>query len=112
MSHKPSRENTAGGVRLAVTHATNQVTFYEVPPEQGWKVDYASRCLIIGSGVPRMYVPLDDVLYFAVESSDPEEHRCHPKSCWCYGTGWRTELGVPCNLPSAADALAEAGEPE
>lgn len=28
----------------------------------------------------------------------------HRPECWCRGTGWRAELGVPCNLPQPTDA--------
>ena len=28
----------------------------------------------------------------------------HRPECWCYGTGWRVELGVPCNLPQLTDS--------
>jgi hypothetical protein len=29
---------------------------------------------------------------------------CHRPECWCNGTGFRRDLGVPCNLPQLTDA--------
>lgn len=28
----------------------------------------------------------------------------HRPECWCNGTGFRRELGAPCNLPQLTDA--------
>lgn len=56
-------------IHIAVTHTTHQITHYTVPPGQGWKVDPAMRCLVIGRGVPRTYVPLDTVLTFEIEEA-------------------------------------------
>ena len=32
--------------------------------------------------------------------NDATQHR---PECWCNGTGWRVELGVPCRLPQLTD---------
>lgn len=58
-------------VHIVVTHTTHQTTFYDVPDDQGWRVDPAMRCLVIGHGVPRKYVPLDGVLCFELEPCEP-----------------------------------------
>jgi hypothetical protein len=60
------------GVRIVVTHTTHQHTFYPVPADQGWRVDPASRCIVIGRGVPRIMVPLDGVLWFDIERDGDE----------------------------------------
>jgi len=42
-------------------------------------------------------------------SSETGAHRAeeaHRPECWCNGTGWRSELGVPCNLPQLTDSEA------
>lgn len=38
-----------------------------------------------------------------IQPGSPLERRMnqpHPDTCWCNGTGWRSDLGVPCNLPN------------
>ena len=55
------------GIQIVVTHRDNRFTFHTVPEGQGWKVDAACRCLVIGRGVPRTYVPLDGVMAFEVQ---------------------------------------------
>lgn len=63
-------------VQLAVLYADN-VTHY-FPTTGGWKVDPAFRCIVVGRGMPRTYIPLDAVRSFTVEdiqptTTDPEE---------------------------------------
>lgn len=53
-------------LRIRVTHTTHQTTYYDIVG-RGWKIDPAMRCLVIGRGVPRTYVPLDAVLTFELE---------------------------------------------
>lgn len=48
-------------VVLVVTYADHQIGFYPVDPEQGWRIDAALRCLVIGRRIPRTIVPLDNV---------------------------------------------------
>jgi hypothetical protein len=40
---------------------------YFPEPWTGWKVDAASRCIIVGKGVPRYHIPLENVAYFGPE---------------------------------------------
>lgn len=54
-------------IRIRVAYATHQTGYFPVDPEKGWRVDPASRCLVIGHGVPRTMVPLDSVLWFELE---------------------------------------------
>jgi hypothetical protein len=54
-------------VHLVVTYADHQIGFYPVPEDGGWRLDAASRCLIIGHGVPRTQIPLDSVQCFVIE---------------------------------------------
>ena len=51
-------------IRLAVTYNDEVVMFY--PVEGSWHIDNPSRCLIIGRGVPRTHVPLDQVRSFEI----------------------------------------------
>jgi hypothetical protein len=45
----------------------NEGHLYFPQLENGWKVDAASRCIIVGKGVPRYQIPLDNVAYFGLE---------------------------------------------
>lgn len=36
----------------------------------------------------------------------------HPETCWCYGTGWRVELGRKCALPNEDPLLTQCTETE
>lgn len=55
-------------VQIHTTLLDGTQRFYLVPPEDGWKIDATSRCLIIGKGMGRIYVPLDNVESFSPES--------------------------------------------
>lgn len=55
-------------IQLVVTYADHQIGYYPVPPGQGWKIDAASRCIVIGRGVPRQMVPLDNVQTIEIEA--------------------------------------------
>lgn len=57
----------ADGIHIAVSYHDHQTGFYPVPEGEGWRIDAASRCIVIGHGVPRTYVPLDNVQVFSVE---------------------------------------------
>jgi hypothetical protein len=39
-----------------------------------WKINPQQRCLIIGSGLPRVQVPLDNVRAFTLEEEKTHEH--------------------------------------
>lgn len=54
-------------VHLVVTYCDNTIMYYPVPVDQGWRVDAGMRLLVIGTGVPRTHVPLDQVRSFEVE---------------------------------------------
>lgn len=54
-------------VQLVVDYADHQTRYY--PADRGWRIDAASRCLVIGSDLPRTYVPLDRVTAFSVEET-------------------------------------------
>lgn len=56
-------------IRLVVSYADHQTGFFDVPEGEGWRIDAASRCLVIGRRVPRTYVPLDGVQCFAIEEA-------------------------------------------
>jgi hypothetical protein len=48
-------------IYLEVSYSDHQVGHFPVPEGQGWRIDAASRCIVIGRGVPRKMVPLDGV---------------------------------------------------
>ena len=52
-------------VQLIVTYADHQVMYYPVD-DGGWRIDSASRCLVVGKGVPRTLIPLDRVVSFDI----------------------------------------------
>jgi hypothetical protein len=63
------REPVAPCVQLSVLYLDN-ITHY-FPANGGWKVDATIRCIVIGRGMPRTYVPLDTVRSFTVEDIPP-----------------------------------------
>lgn len=56
----------ASRVQLVVTYFDHQVMWYPIPAGQGWRVDNASRYIVIGK-FPRTYIPLDQVRSWNVE---------------------------------------------
>lgn len=58
-------------VQIAVEYFDHQFRYYPVPMS-GWRIDAASRHLIIGKGLPRKYVPLDRVVNWSVESIEED----------------------------------------
>lgn len=54
-------------IQIVVSYADHQTGFYQVPEDQGWRIDAALRCIVIGRGVPRTHIPLDSVQCFHVE---------------------------------------------
>jgi hypothetical protein len=58
---------TGRQIQLVVTHRDHQVTYHQVPENQGWKIDPASRCIVVGRGLHRQMIPLDGVLHFALK---------------------------------------------
>lgn len=57
-------------LHLVVTYNDHQIGFYPVN-EEGWKIDSAKRCIVIGRGVPRTLVPLDNVQRIDLEPCEP-----------------------------------------
>lgn len=53
-------------ITLVVTYADHQTGYFQVPEGESWRVDPATRCLVVGRGVPRTHVPLDSVQSFDV----------------------------------------------
>jgi hypothetical protein len=53
--------------QLVVTYMDHTVMYYPVGLGLAWRIDTPSRCLVIGRGVPRDYVPLDQVRSFRIE---------------------------------------------
>jgi hypothetical protein len=53
--------------QLVVLYHDHQHMYFPVGPDRGWKVDNASRCLVVGK-FPRTYIPLDTVRSFDIEA--------------------------------------------
>jgi hypothetical protein len=53
--------------QLVVLSHDHQHMHYPINPETGWKIDSASRCLVVGK-FPRTYIPLDTVRSFDIEA--------------------------------------------
>jgi hypothetical protein len=49
-------------LQLVVIHTGHRIRYYQIPAEGGWKVDTETR-----HGVPRDFVPLDNVLSYSIE---------------------------------------------
>lgn len=79
-------------IEIQVTYTTHQQAFFPIDPGEGWRVDPATRTLVVGHGVPRIHVPLDNVMMFElVEKSDPREEGKPPL---CFGCG-KPIAGMP-----------------
>jgi hypothetical protein len=51
-------------VQIIVEYADHEFRYF--PVSESWRIDAAQRCLIIGRGLPREYVPLDSVRAFTI----------------------------------------------
>lgn len=59
---KPNR------VQIHVTLLDGTQRWYPVGDGEGWKIDSTSRCIIIGKGLGRTYIPFDNVDCFSPEA--------------------------------------------
>lgn len=54
-------------IQLVVWHrGTHSPAFYTVP-DSGWRIDAEVRMLVLGKGVPRTFIPLDNIRSFDIE---------------------------------------------
>jgi hypothetical protein len=53
-------------LQLVVSYFNGQTGYYTVP-DSGWKVEPSNRQIIIGKGVPRKFIPLDNVACYDIE---------------------------------------------
>jgi hypothetical protein len=61
-------------LQLVVTYFDHTIMYFPVSAERGgWKIDNPSRCLIVGHGVPRTFIPLDQVRSFDIAPSGSPE---------------------------------------
>lgn len=61
-------------VQLVVWHkGTQQPAYYQVPIGQGWRIDCDSRHLVIGTGLPRKMIPLDNVTSYDIQRVEERE---------------------------------------
>lgn len=55
-------------LQIIVTYHDHMIMYYPVSADcGGWKIDAPSRCLVVGVGVPRTWIPLDQVRSFSIE---------------------------------------------
>ncbi len=52
--------------QLVVTYHDHTTMYYPVGPQRGWRIDTPSRCIVVGRGLPRTYIPLDTVRSFDI----------------------------------------------
>lgn len=56
-------------VYILVTHRGGEQTSYPVPKDGGWRLRASTQELTIGRGVPRVHVPLFNVLCYEVKET-------------------------------------------
>lgn len=54
-------------VQLVVWHRGSHTAAYYTVPETGWRIDCETRHLVLGKGLPRKLIPLDNVLSYDIE---------------------------------------------
>lgn len=54
-------------IQIVVVHTGHRIRYYPVPEGESWKVDPEWRQIIIGVGVPRTCIPLDNVVSYSIE---------------------------------------------
>lgn len=54
-------------LQLVVWHKGAHTPSYYVIPETGWRIDGETRQIVIGKGMPRKMIPLDNVLSYDIE---------------------------------------------
>lgn len=60
-------------VQLVVWYKNDdQPRYFQVTANQGWRIDSHHRQIVIGTGMGRIMVPFDNVLYYSVEEYDAE----------------------------------------
>lgn len=70
LASSPSAERRSpmtARTQLVVLYHDHQTMYFPVGPDCGWKVDNASRCIVVGK-FPRTYIPLDTVRSFDIEA--------------------------------------------
>lgn len=45
----------------------SQPLYYQIPADQGWRIDTLHRQIVVGKGLPRTMIPLDNVLSYSIE---------------------------------------------
>jgi hypothetical protein len=60
-------------LQVVVTYADDQVRYYPLSRETGWRIDPVYRQLILGKGLPRTYIPLDSVRSYDIEEIADEQ---------------------------------------
>jgi hypothetical protein len=53
-------------LHLVVVHTGHRIRYYPIP-ETGWKIDPEWRQIVLGVGVPRTFIPMDNILSYDIE---------------------------------------------
>lgn len=56
--------DTEGKVHIHVVFFSDVEDFIPVPEGEGWKIDACRRLLIVGKGLGRVMVPLENIRHF------------------------------------------------
>jgi len=54
-------------VQLIVVHMDDTRSYHPVSLRRGWKICPTRREIIVGGGLPRTHIPLDNVKYYNIE---------------------------------------------
>jgi hypothetical protein len=54
-------------LQLVVTYADDQMRYYPVDRETGWRIDPVYRQVIIGKGLARTMIPFDSIRSYNIE---------------------------------------------
>lgn len=58
-------------LQLVVCHRGIHTASYYSIPSSGWRIDLETRHIVLGKGLPRKYIPLDNVLSYDIEEVTP-----------------------------------------
>lgn len=73
-------EPDAPRLQLIVTYFDHTIMYYPIDAGQGWKIDSATRQIVIGRGVPRTFIPLDQVRSYDIAPIEASATGGHPSA--------------------------------
>lgn len=54
-------------LQLVVTYLDDQIRYYPIRREQGWRIDPVYNQILVGKGLPRTHIPLSNVRSYDIE---------------------------------------------